>query len=768
MSNISIIPSITCKVECGTERGTAFFVDAHRLLTAFHVVGSALNGNFIYVEIEKIAYECELTIVEPNKDIALLKLKDETVTHEYGSLLSMPIEAKTYFRFWGYPNTLIGEAVGQSVKIRVDETYVALLRDFDAYAVFEDEKHLTEYAGFSVSPVYADSDKIIGIVTNILDSHIGFISIKSVEEKLKALGVTIDSDYVKFQEVSYGRKESIKKLHEQIKLAGNRYKPNLDVPNQSLTTLFANLWDIQALKEHKEILHKSKQVFLNLQRSNPRLFDTPADGTLSDLDYNIGMQRDVWRLKNRSDTSDWKTVEVALKEESLSWEQINESMHYVVSRREKAYCIYGPAGSGKTHNVCSIASQLIEETNVYLCFGIQFNKNKGGIIAEMHKIFNFENENYLERLQEKAENDAANIGARRYVFIIDALNEGLDDSYWRESLGILKTEFDKYPNLTLVVTVREPFQEKYGLSGWNYSMQHLSGLENSQAVVNKYFDFYHINYDRNLSGFKNGLFLNIFCETYASMSYYNKIQLSSLGWLYRQYIYMRERAIAEAVDEDPELNITWQYLCRLAHLSVFTYKFHPITRKKARVVSSQLCNNRTWSKSLLYNMIAQGLLLADWNGQTNSMGEEAVVKFEYEQMEDVIRAIAFLNTKSDKQAKITQLKEFIKSYERKTLCEEGFYQFLTYLTILWPEKFEKKEIVEEKMIRDNALLQRCFIEGLEWHLYPVEQTVLGEFWLEAEKTLGYSIIFGVSLHSLSGCLKTMHRSLNARIILVYL
>ena len=339
MSNISIIPSITCKVECGTERGTAFFVDAHRLLTAFHVVGSALNGNLIYVEIEKIAYECELTIVEPNKDIALLKLKDETVTHEYGSLLSMPIEAKTHFRFWGYPNTLIGEAVGQSVKIRVDETYVALLRDFDAYAVFEDEKHLTEYAGFSGSPVYADSDKIIGIVTNILDSHIGFISIKSVEEKLKALGVTIDSDYVKFQEVSYGRKESIKKLHEQIKLAGNRYKPNLDVPNQSLTTLFANLCDIQALKEHKEILHKSKQVFLNLQRSNPRLFDTPADGTLSDLDYNIGRQRDVWRLKNRSDTSDWKTVEVALKEESLSWEQINESMHYVVSRREKAYCI---------------------------------------------------------------------------------------------------------------------------------------------------------------------------------------------------------------------------------------------------------------------------------------------------------------------------------------------------------------------------------------------------------------------------------------------
>lgn len=472
MSNISAIPYITCKVECGMERGTAFFVDAHRLLTAFHVVGSALNGNIIYVEIEENVYECELIIVKQGKDIAILKLKDETVSHEYGSLLSMPIEAKTHFRFWGYPNTLIGEAVGQSVKIRVDETYIELKGDFDAYAVFEDEKHLTKYAGFSGSPVYADSDKIIGIVTDILDSHIGFISIKSVENELKALNVTFESDYAEFQEVSYGRNESIKKLYEQIKLAGNRYKPKLDVPNQSLKTLFINLWDIQDLEKNKEVLRKSKQVFLSLQRSNPNLFDTPVDERLPDLDYNIERQRDVEYLKIH-DVSKWKSIEVALKEESLSWKQIYESILYVVNRQEKVYCIYGPAGCGKTHNVCSIALRLIKETNVYLCFGIQFNKNKGGVISEIRKIFNFENENYLEELQNKAEKDAANIGARRYVFIIDALNEGLDDSYWRESLGVLKSEFDKYPNLALVITVRKPFHKKYELNRWGYRLQHL-------------------------------------------------------------------------------------------------------------------------------------------------------------------------------------------------------------------------------------------------------------------------------------------------------
>ena len=131
---------------------------------------------------------------------------------------------------------------------------MALPGDFDAYAVFEDEKHLTEYAGFSGSPVYADSDKIIGIVTDILDSHIGFISIKNIENELKANGIVPESDYVEFQEVAYGRKECAEKLHKQITLAGNRYNPELDVPNQTLETLFANLWDIRDLGKYEEIL----------------------------------------------------------------------------------------------------------------------------------------------------------------------------------------------------------------------------------------------------------------------------------------------------------------------------------------------------------------------------------------------------------------------------------------------------------------------------------------------------------------------------------
>ena len=42
-----------------------------------------------------------------------------------------------------------------------------------------------------------------------------------------------------------------------------------------------------------------------------------------------------------------------------------------------------------------------------------------------------------------------------------------------------------------------------------------SRAREQQDVLNKYFEAYHIDYDKNLSGFKNGLFLNIFCETYA-------------------------------------------------------------------------------------------------------------------------------------------------------------------------------------------------------------------------------------------------------------
>ena len=78
-----------------------------------------------------------------------LEAERQTVSHEHGSLLGMQMRQR--IPLLGYPNTLIGKLLGSRSRIRVDETYVALKGDFDAYAVFEDEKHLIEYAGFSGS-----------------------------------------------------------------------------------------------------------------------------------------------------------------------------------------------------------------------------------------------------------------------------------------------------------------------------------------------------------------------------------------------------------------------------------------------------------------------------------------------------------------------------------------------------------------------------------------------------------------------------------------
>ena len=102
-----------------------------------------------------------------------------------------------------------------------------------------------------------------------------------------------------------------------------------------------------------------------------------------------------------------------------------------------------------------MARRLANErrNNVYLLFGSMFETGMDAWdkMLELLKISE-EDIKSLQRRSEKNEHYA--------VFIIDALNEGVGDTYWKQQLGLLIKRFQQYPNLKLVFTIREPFTSR--------------------------------------------------------------------------------------------------------------------------------------------------------------------------------------------------------------------------------------------------------------------------------------------------------------------
>lgn len=97
--------------------------------------------------------------------------------------------------------------------------------------------------------------------------------------------------------------------------------------------------------------------------------------------------------------------------------------------------------------------------------------------------------------------------------------------------------------------------------------------------------------------------------------------------------------VSKLIDEDPLINITHQYLLKLAQYCVHNTHFNSISRTKAREYSRQLAPYRTWSKDLLNACLTTNLLLED-----QSITGEHAVMFEYENLGDYYMATAMIDS----------------------------------------------------------------------------------------------------------------------------
>ena len=725
------ILSSTIIVTCGSERGTAFFISPQKLLTAHHVVADFLYNEPITIKVEGREISCKMELVKENIDLALLTC--EGYEHlDFLELLALPLQSQLHFSFFGYPDSIIGQYTGLDVKIKINHNYHGLKGDFDAYAVLDDDKSLSIFNGFSGSPVFDETEEVLGVVTQKLDGHIGFVSIKFVEDELKAKDLVLDTNIILHDNSPYGYLKNEKINKKTINQAGSRYDEEVHTSNTEVDNIFENLWNLEKVNQYKKDVVSFKDKF---------------DILCTQISYNIpkyNSSEDIFQKKSHSylriyetfSQNDFKTI--ARQQANDEFRFLNNMLDEFRQKYSEAikvpasniWYFTGKAGVGKTHYMCNIASKLLTKTRVYMCFGSQFNLETEPV-TQLLKLFDFESYNYLEELNAEAFEKKI-----RYIIIIDGLNEGVGEVYWKSYLNYLISRIKILNNLGLVLTVRTPFENKIGLSEIdNINNYTIEGFENIQLAKEKYFKKYNI-IDDNLPTwiFRNPLFLRIYCQLYNSIPYYEKDNMKSLSFLYLNYVVMRGHEVSTTVDEDEQLHIACKYLLRLAHVSVFNKKCENITRVKAYSISKQIASNRTWSKSLLKGMLDTNLLMANWNENS----DQDFVMFEYEQMEDYFRAIAFIKTKSDRKSKIDQIIDLQRWGSLHPEQEVKIHNFIVAISAIWPEMYNE-EIISNTHFCTKELV-KLYLESIPFHKDKVPEQIIMDFWNSNEFNIGYEYL----------------------------
>ena len=690
------------RVVCGDQIGTAFFVTDNQLLTARHnVINSITDDDPIRVTIDGKYYDA--TLVHENRrdsgELCIIQINGYTHS-DILECLSMPMRPQERYCFMGFPQTILGQLVGSVVGIDIHTSRDTFHHSegFDCTATICGQFTPTQFNGFSGSPIYNQASLVVGIVTHKLDGCIGFVSISIITEILQDKGISCELDHSKFDQSPYSRLSNRKVIDKALNSAGPRYMRKIHVPTNQFDKYFEYAIKTSVvnnrLKEYEKSVLDIKDV---LQKTSLLIFESDGYNFRDDL---MSLADNFSTTNNNRDLNYWLDVlnenVVTLKEEKGRSDDKKSERYDLIEQWESFYathcetkkdidgyyslienpyiCITGSAGSGKTHLLCHLAEEYVDTTNVYLCFGNQFDVQRE-IEVQLQQIFEFGSRSYLQELNEISHNNRA-------VIIIDAINEGVGYHLWQSKLNTFIGVISAYPNICLILSVRDPFFKSLKLSNKFTKVKH-NGHSDIDKARKVYFDEYKINKEDipfETPEFRNSLFLKIFCETFSQLNLYQRKDANKLWSLFGAYVKNKEVLISDKIDFDHHLLPVRKVIDGIASVSLKSsreeFRLKDISRIDAHSVSNKIMPNRPWSKSLLYWMLQEDLLISSIRYH-QPYEETDRIDFAYERMGDIFKVIAFIKL---------QLKEQIKLFNK--IIESNStqaYNFLVALSSILPD-----------------------------------------------------------------------------------
>jgi len=389
----------------------------------------------------------------------------------------------------------------------------------------------------------------------------------------------------------------------------------------------------------------------------------------------------------------------------------------------KAYCnpsiwVTSAAGFGKTHLICDFCKSSIREVQpVVFLLGQQIpDQDIWSHLCRRLKL-EFDSLDVAKAEFLKYAKLTSELFKKKFVIVIDALNEGIGKTYWPERINQFQTAIAEHSFLALIVSCRTTYEHLIKPSSDWLIIKHRGFENNIFAATKRYFESYKIvGHEIPLLGeFRNPLFLKTYCEALKGEDL--RIMRGHFG------IKMIHEAYFKKIDYKIAKELGYQSGQLTSHLfakkialemaktgnewvSIETFNETVLSYKKEKSISGDF----------QFELLNEGLFTRDFVYDFDSKQTIESIRFSFQKFSDIFVARELLTISNLTNANMAEefsqspaiKKIFEKSYQNKSLIEA--------LAAIVPEYTEGgKELIElATNMADEELLFEATLDSLVW------------------------------------------------------